>query len=62
MISVENHKLNEGGYCPRCGDNNIDGESLDIEGGVITQYVSCNECYLEWTDVFTLQNYYVREI
>jgi len=59
-LTEQQHAENEGGYCPFCNDNNIVGSELNIEGGVITQDVWCNECNKEWTDIFTLVGYQAK--
>lgn len=44
----------KGIQCPFCGLNCIAGGSVEIDGGVATQGVSCTECNREWTDVYRL--------
>jgi hypothetical protein len=56
-LTNKQHVDNEGGQCPFCESWDIEGESLDIEGGVITQIVNCVDCSKEWVDVFTLTSY-----
>jgi hypothetical protein len=45
--------------CPFCSSEDIDGGSMDIEGDVANQYVTCN-CGAEWTDYYQLTNYFIN--
>jgi len=56
-IDNETHIENEGCCCPFCGVVDIVGEDLSVEGSVVTQRVSCNECNEEWIDRFILAGY-----
>ena len=46
--------LNGGSSCPLCGDETIDGTSVQIDNGTAWQNVSCNECNAEWQDIYSL--------
>jgi transcription elongation factor Elf1 len=43
-----------GGICPFCHSQDITGGSVEIEGRVAYQDVSCNICDESWTDEYTL--------
>ena len=43
--------------CPSCGSNDISANDLDTEGTSAWQQVSCNDCFAEWRDDFTLTGY-----
>lgn len=44
-----------GVFCPFCGSGDIEAsESVNVDGGVGTQGVSCNICMEDWTDVYKL--------
>ena len=52
------------GRCPICGDSDIVGESINIDGDVATQAVSCSACGSSWYDWYKLQglfNLYISE-
>lgn len=51
----------KGGFCPVCGSLEIEGESWEPKDNVVTQDVSCSECYASWTDTYRLFNYYDLE-
>ncbi len=44
----------EGSQCPFCGEGNLEGHSLDFEGGGIFQNITCTSCGQEWTDHYKL--------
>jgi transposase-like protein len=44
-------------HCPACGDGDLEGESIDIEGGHAFQRVTCLACRAKWTDQYQLQGY-----
>jgi hypothetical protein len=46
-----------GGVCPHCGEDQIEGESVEIDGGEATQDVSCLGCGATWTDLYKLVGY-----
>lgn len=43
-----------GQVCPFCGDHDIEGGSIDIEGREACQTVKCSACEKEWLDIYTL--------
>lgn len=55
MISKEQY-LKSPGVCPRCGSWDISGLKVEIDGDTSTQDVSCSDCDLCWTDVYTLSD------
>ena len=40
--------------CPKCKSDDIDGGMVEVDAGTCWQPVSCNECHLEWSDIYTL--------
>jgi len=57
ILTVEQKaKYLEGGAgaCPFCGDTDISGGQIQIEGAEAWQYVSCSACHETWTDIFKL--------
>ena len=40
--------------CPQCGNVNITGDSVDIEGQGARQGVRCEDCEALWHDVYQL--------
>lgn len=45
-----------GVLCPFCESSDIVGDSVDIDEGGVTQYVTCSACGKGWTDVYKLTN------
>ena len=45
----------EGSTCPYCGSTDISGGSLEVDAGVVTQTMSCDDsCDEKWIDVYSL--------
>jgi hypothetical protein len=60
MKQVERH-LATGASCPFCAEEvNITGESVDIDGNLASQQVSCQQCGRTWRDIYRLAD--VEEI
>jgi len=53
--------VRDAGACPRCSSIDIEGGSIDVEGDSAFQKVGCNNCELEWNDVYQLIGYQVIE-
>ena len=51
-----NLKAFGGCRCPRCLSGQVEGGSLDISEGRITQVCYCPECAFEWTPVYVLSH------
>lgn len=47
----------DGVHCPHCGSYNIESDSLDADGIVVTDDVSCRNCGSTWIDHFQLAGY-----
>ena len=48
--------------CPKCGDEDITGDSYDTEGpGMISQRLSCNACDAEWRVYYRIDEVDVGE-
>lgn len=45
-----------GVFCPFCQSHDIEGQSIDVEEGLATQEMHCNECEEDWTDVYKLSS------
>lgn len=43
-------------HCPHCESDNIQGEGFNVRGYLVTQYVMCNDCENDWTDIYKLIN------
>jgi formate dehydrogenase maturation protein FdhE len=43
--------------CPACGNPDITGDAIEIDGNIAWQPVYCNNCEAEWNDVYTLAGY-----
>lgn len=43
-----------GDHCPYCESGSIQGESLEVSGGQVTQKVWCCDCEAEWQDSYLL--------
>jgi formate dehydrogenase maturation protein FdhE len=57
MYSPEQEKKyvsDQGGHCPNCGSEWIEGKEINIEAGTATQKVHCSACGEEWYDVYNL--------
>ena len=54
---IEKYLASGGGNCPVCGKHNLEGESVDIDGGSATQEMYCTDCESSWTDMYTLTGY-----
>ncbi|MDK9702476.1 MAG: hypothetical protein OEL20_05000 [Sulfuritalea sp.] len=46
-----------GGVCPSCGSDQIEGNSVNIDGPTADQRVSCLDCDADWTDFYRLAGY-----
>ena len=47
--------VQDGGvHCPYCGSADIEGSSLEVDGGSTIQKIYCLDCDREWTDVYQL--------
>ena len=53
-------KYNEcvGTKCPNCESDQIEGDSIDVDGAVARQEMSCINCSSTWTDSWTRSGYY----
>ena len=60
--SVTNEEyLKNSGSCPVCKGNQVEGDSVDIDGNEARQAVSCLDCDADWIDVYTLSRYELCE-
>ena len=46
--------------CPFCGNSDISGESVEIDGRKALQDVSCGRCGAEWQDVYLLKDLVIK--
>lgn len=46
--------LNRPQSCPFCGATDIEGGSIDVDGGYCSQRVHCVSCRRHWLDCYTL--------
>ena len=56
-----NYLKQGGSRCPFCGEGQIEGAGVEIDGGVAVQRVSCTECDGEWVDYYTLDHVAVSD-
>lgn len=56
-MTNEEYVACSGQVCPFCGDHDIEGGSIDIEGRNAIQEMSCSACEKEWYDVYTLTSF-----
>ncbi len=45
--------------CPRCGNSDITGGSIDIEGGGAYQRCTCSACGAVWTNAYDFAGSYL---
>jgi len=43
-------------HCPKCGCEQIQGDSIEIAGNIAWQTVGCLDCDAEWIDTYTLSD------
>lgn len=43
-------------HCPKCGSEQIQGDSIEIDGNSAWQKVGCLDCDAEWIDTYTLSD------
>lgn len=48
------HLKAKGSCCPGCGSDQIEGDSFDVESGLVSQQVRCLDCERRWADVYRL--------
>ena len=46
----------DGSLCPACGCDMIEGDGINIDCNRAIQEVSCNECGVEWVDIYILRH------
>ena len=46
--------LGQAERCPYCGDKQVEGGSIEINGDTALQHVDCTMCGRDWTDVYRL--------
>ena len=46
-----------GTNCPVCQSTQLEGSSVDIDGGVASQKIWCKTCGASWNDTYTLTGY-----
>jgi len=47
--------LEQGGAkCPHCNSGNLQGDSLQSDGGYVWQDIECLDCDMQWVDVYSL--------
>ena len=51
----------KGTKCPACGSIELEGRSINIDGGTATQGMSCLDCCATWEDVYKLSGYDLLE-
>ena len=51
----------DGTCCPYCGSKQIEGQSVEIDGGGASQEVSCLKCGEQWVDCYELMDVIAHE-
>jgi len=52
---VEEYIDSDGGYCPVCNSDNIEGTSgPDYCGNTVVFEIKCNDCQADWEEYYTL--------
>lgn len=46
-----------GTNCPVCQSTQLEGSSVDIDGGFASQEIWCKTCGASWNDTYTLTGY-----
>lgn len=46
--------LKEPSLCPFCGEGNIEGDQLEVDGAYAWQQVHCTDCQATWNDIYKL--------
>lgn len=59
IVKLEEHKKADyiakgGNKCVSCDSDNIEGGHVNIDSGLATQRVWCNDCYGIWMDEYKL--------
>lgn len=56
-MTEEEYVAAGGVRCPKCGSQNLSGDSFDTWAGGASQSIGCNDCDAEWTDMYKLVGY-----
>lgn len=56
-MTEEEYAAAGGVRCPKCGSQNLSGDSFDTWAGGASQSIGCGDCWAEWTDEYTLTRY-----
>lgn len=56
-LTDKNYVKKGGACCPLCLGNQIEGQSIEVDGAVAWQEVSCLDCGGEWQDIYKLAGY-----
>ena len=57
QMTSDQYVATGGTKCPFCGSEDIEGTSIDVDAGIASQEMSCNECDEGWTDEYTLTGF-----
>jgi C4-type Zn-finger protein len=57
FLSSDQYVEDGGGSCPICRNADLDYDSVDFDGTLIQQKVSCHECGSSWYDAYRLYAY-----
>jgi predicted Zn-ribbon and HTH transcriptional regulator len=61
MMTQQEYVESKGTRCPKCRSDQIEGDSLEVDGTDCTQDILCRSCGFGWTDVYTLVGYVPEE-
>ncbi len=57
-MSSKEYADNSGMLCPYCGGcDTVATESVQMDGGIGTQEIECNDCHKIWTDIVKVVGY-----
>lgn len=56
-MTNEEYVSSSGNVCPFCGNDEVEGEAINVEGKEAWQTVGCSACEKEWFDIYTLTRF-----
>jgi len=60
-VKTDREYVKSSNHCPFCDSEQIEGESLDVNGNEAWQPISCIECGRRWLDIYTLIGFEERQ-
>ena len=59
--NIQKYVEGGGDHCPFCGRDTLSGGDRDMDGGIMSQEVTCESCGKEWQDLYKLYDIYVDD-